>query len=50
MYDLPKHSNTHVTGIPKGEDKVNGTGAVFKEIMAKNIFSNVMEYTNLQIK
>ena len=50
MYDLLKCSNIYRISNPKGKDRENGTGAIFKAIMAKNIFSNVMKCINPHIK
>lgn len=37
LRDNSKHADTHVTGIPEGEDNENGAEHLFDKIMTKNI-------------
>lgn len=49
-YDMFKHSNIHIICIPKRKYRENGAGKLFKEVMTKNIFSNVMKYIKYKLK
>lgn len=35
---IKKRSNLYVIGVPKGEERWNGTEAIFEDIMAMNFF------------
>lgn len=41
-----KKNNTHIIGVPEGEEKKKGAESLFKKIMAKN-FSNLGRDLNI---
>lgn len=45
-----KHSNIDIIHISKRKYRENDAGKSFKEIMTKNIFSNVMTYIKYRLK
>lgn len=50
MYGLLKYSNMHRIGNPKRKDRENGTEAIYKKIMDKNIFWSEVKCINQHIK
>ena len=42
-WDTMKRNNTHIMGIPEGEEKEKGTKSIFKTIMVQNFLNTGKE-------
>ena len=49
MQDNMKHNNTHIIGIPEGEEEEQGIETLFEKVMLKN-FPNLMREKVTQIQ
>ena len=44
-----KHTNNHIIGLPKGEEKEQEIGNLFEKIMKEN-FPNLVKEINMQVQ
>ena len=49
LWDNAERTNIHIIGVPEGEERENGTGKIFQEIIAKN-FPNMGKDSLTQIQ
>lgn len=47
---IRKRSNLYVIGVPKGEERWNGTEAIFEDVMAMNFFKTDERSIKLQFQ
>ena len=48
LWDI-KHTNTHITGVPEGEEREKGPEKIFEEIIAEN-FPSMGKETLTQVE